>query len=133
MGKKEPFEMDPKELFKQFKEVYHEFNQVLKNGDAGERFSAVVKMDLLSKTLKEFVDVYNENHDIPIEMIIEAFGSNKDEASELKEFDANAKEVEQVLSETKKLMDKFSPIRTKRKGDRGRLKIRRFSKKKIKD
>ena len=94
MEKSEDFEIDPEELFEQFKQVYQDFNDVLKNGSAGEKFSAVIKMDILSKTLKEFVETYNGGHDIPIEMINEAFEENKGEAFSRRLYRANERACE---------------------------------------
>ncbi len=132
MENSKEFEMDPKELFEQFKQVYKDFNVVLKHGDAGEKFSAVIKMDLLSKTLQEFVDTYNSSHDIPLDMINQAFEENKNEIAELKDLDRDTKEMESILSETRELMKKHSPISPKKQGKKGRLRLRRLGRRRAK-
>ncbi|MCH9811416.1 hypothetical protein K0U07_01475 [bacterium] len=124
--------IDPKEFLADFQQVYKDFNEVLKSGDAGEKFSAIVKMDMLQKAVEELTAVYHKKSKIPPEMLLEAVEKNKEQIASLEEVKKNMAEVEAVVEETKKLMETHSPIDVRKKRKQGRLRLRRFGRRRAK-
>ena len=124
--------IDPKDFMAKLKEVYQNFNEVLKTGDAGEKLGAIVRMEMLQKAVQDLAAATKAKSKFPPEMLLEAMEKNKEDIPLLNEIKRDMSEVEKAIEETKKLIETTAPIGLKKKRARGRLRLRRFGERKAK-
>lgn len=124
--------VDPEEMLQMIKETYQNFNAVLKECSESEKFAAIVKINLLNQTFKNYMTAIDETHQIPTKMLMEEFDKNA-EVPVIKDLYGKIAEVEKVMGETKKLMDKHSPVMGRAKVKKGRSGMRRLGRNRIKD
>ena len=117
--------VEPQKLLAMLKEMYQNFNRVLKEGSDGEKASAILKVNLLNGVFDEYVAKFDESHQIPTKMLSEELDKQND-IPQIADFNGKIDEIAGVLEETKILMKKHSPVTKKSKGNKRRGKIKRI-------
>ncbi|MCH9617369.1 MAG: hypothetical protein SP4CHLAM5_09650 [Chlamydiia bacterium] len=120
------------EIMKMIKEVYQDFNKVLKECNDSEKFSAIIKINLLNETFKNYMEALDGSQKIPTKMLLEELDKNTNVPA-VKELYEKIGEVEKVMDEANQLMIKHSPVKVRAKVDKSRSKMRRMGRNKIKD
>jgi hypothetical protein len=123
---------DPEDILKMIKEAYVDFNKVLKECNESEKFAAIIKINLLNETFKNYMAAIDSSHKIPTKMLVEELDKSTSIPA-VKDLYEKIGEVEKVMEEANQLMIKHSPIKGRSKVKKGRIKMRRLERNRIKD
>lgn len=134
----EEIEADINETVALIKEAYLVFNQVLAGGSLLDKSKATSMMNILGERLKDQIEEYDEAHEVPTKVLMDYTKDTDNES--IKELQQKVGDIESVMKETEKLLEKNRPAKKKAKRKKSSglkrkmkgMKIRRFKSKRTK-